>query len=66
MNREQSARAALAIVLLLCAHDHDFQIAFHSKFLSGIHGFRDNKVLLQARYDVIMIFPPGDAPRNFS
>jgi len=28
--------------------DHDLPIAFHSKFLSGMHGFRDNEVLLQA------------------
>jgi len=27
----------------------------HSNFLSGMHGFRDNEVLLQAGYDVIMI-----------
>jgi len=30
-----------------------------------MHGFRDNEVLLQARYDVIMISPPGGAARNF-
>jgi len=44
--------------------DHDFLIAFHSNYLSMMHGFRD-KVLLQARYDVIVISPPGDAGRNF-
>jgi len=46
--------------------DHDLPIAFHSKLLSGMHGFRDNEVLLQAEYDVIMISPPGSAPRDFS
>jgi len=30
-----------------------------------MHGFRDNEVLLQAGYDVIMISPPGYAARNF-
>jgi len=24
--------------------DHDFSIAFHSNYLSGMHGFRDNEV----------------------
>jgi len=46
--------------------DHDFPIAFHSNFLFGMHGFRDNEVLLQFGYDVIVISPPGGAPRNFS
>jgi len=46
--------------------DHDFLIAFHSNFLSAIHGFRDNEVLLQAGFDVIMISPPGGDLRNFS
>jgi len=47
--------------------DHDFLIAFHSNFLSaiGLHGFRDNKVLLQAGYDVIMISPPGALSGDF-
>jgi len=31
--------------------DHDFLSAFHSNFLSGMHGFRDNEVLLQAGYN---------------
>jgi len=39
--------------------DHEFLIAFHSKFVSVMHGFRDNEVLLQAGYDVIVISPPG-------
>jgi len=46
--------------------DHDFLIAFHSNFLSVMHGFRDNEVLLQARYDVIVISPPGGASRYFT
>jgi len=41
--------------------DYDFRIAFHSNFLSGMHGFRDKEVLLPTGYDVIVIFPscPG-------
>jgi len=46
--------------------DHDFRIAFHSDFLSAMHGFQDNEVLLQTGYDIIVISPPGGAPRNFS
>jgi len=43
--------------------EHDFPLAFHSKFVSGMHGFRDNEVLLQAGYDVIVILlPKGDFP----
>jgi len=42
-----------------CKSDHDFLIAFHSNFLSVMHGFRDNEVLLQTWYDVIVISPPG-------
>jgi len=34
-------------------------MVFHSNFLSGMHGFRYNEVLLPAGYDVIMIFLPG-------
>jgi len=29
------------------------------------HGFRDNDVLLQAGYDVIVISPPKGAARNY-
>jgi len=29
-----------------------------------MHGFRDNEVLLQPGYDVIVISPPGGAARN--
>jgi len=43
--------------------DHDFLIAFHSNFLSVMHGFRDNEVLLQAGYDVTIIYLPGVASR---
>jgi len=35
--------------------DHDFLIVFHSNILSGMHGFWNNKVILQAGYGVIMI-----------
>jgi len=45
--------------------DHDFLIAFHSKFLSAMHGFRDNEVLLSTGCDVIVISPPGGATRSF-
>jgi len=30
-----------------------------------MHGFRDNEVLLQAGYDVIVISPPGGASGDF-
>jgi len=39
---------------------HDFLIAFHSNFLSGIHGLWDNEVLLQIGYDVIVIVFPRE------
>jgi len=39
--------------------DRDFMIVIHSNFLSAMHIFRVNEVLLQAGYDVIVIFPPG-------
>jgi len=39
--------------------------AFHSNFLSGMHGFRDNEVLLPTRYDIIMISPFGGASGDF-
>jgi len=45
--------------------NHDFLIAFHSNFLSGMHGFRDLVVLFQAGCDVIVIYLPGGAARNF-
>jgi len=31
-----------------------------------MHGFRNNEVLLQAGYDVIVIFPLGGASGDFS
>jgi len=31
-----------------------------------MHGFRDNDVLLQAGYDITVIFPPGGASGEFS
>jgi len=46
--------------------DHDLLIVFHSNFLSGMHGFRDNEVLLQGGYDVIVISPLGGTSGNFS
>jgi len=39
--------------------DLDFLIAFHSNFLYGMHGFRDNEVLFQVGYDAIVIYSPG-------
>jgi len=30
-----------------------------------MHGFRDNEILLQTGYVVIVIYPPGGAARNF-
>jgi len=39
--------------------DHDFQKAFYSNSRYWMHGFRDNDVLLQAGYNVIVIFPLG-------
>jgi len=45
--------------------DRDFLIAFYTKFLSEMHGFRDNEVLLQAGYDVIVISTLGLLPANF-
>jgi len=45
--------------------DHNFRIMFHSNFLSGMLGFRDNEVLLQAGYDVIVISLPLGASGIF-
>jgi len=44
--------------------DRNFLIVFHSNFLSVMHGFRDNEVLLQARYGIIVISPLGAFPAN--
>jgi len=40
-------------------------IVIHSKFVSAMHGFRDNEVLQQAGYDIIVISPPEGASRYF-
>jgi len=45
--------------------DHDFPIVFHSNFSSVKHGFRDNEVLLQAGYDVIVISLLGGLQASF-
>jgi len=45
--------------------EHDFLIVIPSNFLFVMHGFRDNEVLLQARYDVIVISSLGALPANF-
>jgi len=50
----------------LCKSYHDFLIAFYSNLFSGMHGFRDNDVLLQAGYDVIVLSPLGVVSGNFS
>jgi len=39
--------------------------SFHSNVLSAMHGFRDNEVLLQSGYDVVVISPSGGASRYF-
>jgi len=46
--------------------DHDFLIAFYCNFLVTMHGFRDNEVLLQTGYDVIVIYPLGRVSDDFS
>jgi len=46
--------------------DHDFLIAFHGNFISGMLGFQDDEVLLQAVYEIIMIFPLRVASCDFS
>jgi len=46
--------------------DHDFLIAFHRNFLVTMHGFRDNEILLQGEYDVIVIYPLGGVTGDFS
>jgi len=45
--------------------DHDLLIVFNINFLSGMHGFRDNEILLQGGYDVIVISPLGGASGEF-
>jgi len=41
-------------------------IVIHSNFLYAMDGFRDNEVLLQAGYDVIIISLPMGASGDFS
>jgi len=45
--------------------NHDLLIVFHINFFSGMHGFRDNEVLLQGGYDVITISPLEGASGDF-
>jgi len=45
--------------------DHDFRTVIHSNFLSAIHSFRDNEVLLPTGYDVIVISPLGSVSHRF-
>jgi len=44
--------------------DHDFLIVFHSNFLSAMHGFRENEVVMLT--DVMVIFPLVGALGGFS
>jgi len=46
--------------------DHYFLIVLHSNFLSGMHGFRDNVVLLPTGYDVIISPTLGGVSGDFS
>jgi len=46
--------------------EHDFLIVFHSNFLSGMHSFRYNEVLLPNGYGVIVSPLPGVVARIFS
>jgi len=46
--------------------EHDFMIVIQTNFLFMMHGFRDNEVLLQAAYVVIVIYPLGGAAGEFS
>jgi len=39
--------------------DYDLPIVIHSNFLSVMHGLRDNEILLQAEYDVIVSLRQG-------
>jgi len=45
--------------------DHDFLIAFLYNFLSGMHGFRDNEVLLPTENEVIVLFPLVGVSHSF-
>jgi len=46
--------------------DHDLQLMIHSNFLSEMHCSRDNEVLFQAGYDVIVISRPVGSSRYFT
>jgi len=46
--------------------NQDFMKVLNGNFLSAMHGFRDNEVLLQAGYNVIVTSPRGGASRDFS
>jgi len=37
----------------------------YSNFISAMHGFQDNEVLLLTVYDVIVSPPPGGVSHNF-
>jgi len=41
-------------------------IVIHSNFMSALHGFQDNEVLLPTGYDLIVSPPPVGAARTFS
>jgi len=41
-------------------------IVINSNFLSGMHGFRDNEILLLTGYDVIVISPLEGVSGDFS
>jgi len=45
--------------------DHDFLMAFHSNFISGMQGFRDSEVLLLTGNDVIVISLLGGVSHRF-
>jgi len=45
--------------------DQDFMIVIHTNFITAIHGFHDNEVLLPIVYEVIVSPPPGGAARTF-
>jgi len=45
--------------------DQDFMIVINTNFLTAMHGFRDNEVLLPTGYDVIVISPLGAFKTGF-
>jgi len=46
--------------------EHDSMIMFHGNFLSGMHSFRDNEVLLLTGYDIIVSLPSRGTAHTFS